>query len=180
MSNPTKHDIVKAYLEPVVIEMALDRLNFNFSPEAPDTVALLTDYSDRVVREFVNGDAELAYGFTILITKTYSAETDDLNLEAMNFAQALIDWMAEQNREHNLPDFGEGYESERIEPLQNMPNLAAVNAEEGLARYQIQGRILYRQLGDFSQEPSPSPDDGMDGGSFSPWTNDRQYDGGSF
>ena len=172
----TKHEIVKAWLEPVITEMALDRLNFNFSPESPDTVAIITDYSDRIVRRFINDDVEMAYGFTVLITKTYSSEADDLNLEAMNFAQGLIDWMDEQNRTQAFPDLGEDTEVESIEPLQNMPNLAGVNAEEGLARYQVQGRILYRQYAN----DTPVPERGMDGGSFNPWTSIGHYDGGDF
>ena len=64
----------------------------------------------------------------------------------MNLGQAFMDWVEAQEKEGNYPDFGEGCEMERIEVLQNMPNLASVNAEEGVARYMIQGRITYREI----------------------------------
>lgn len=141
----TKHEAMKAYFEPKVTELVGNILNFNFSPESPDSFTLLTNYSDKVIKKFVTGDARKAYGFTILIIKNYSTSGDDLNLECMNFAQEFMDWIETQNEKRIYPDFGENNEIEKIEVLQNMPNLAGVNAEEGLAKYMIQGRVLYRE-----------------------------------
>ena len=141
----TKHEAMKAYFEPKVTELVGNILNFNFSPESPDSFTLLTNYSDKVIKKFVKGDARKAYGFTILIIKNYSTSGDDLNLECMNFAQEFMDWIETQNEKRIYPDFGENNEIEKIEVLQNMPNLAGVNAEEGLAKYMIQGRVLYRE-----------------------------------
>lgn len=139
----TKHDAVRAYFEPKAKELAGSILNFNFSPGSADSFGLVTNYADKVVKEFINGDARKAYGFSILITKCFSTYEDDLNLEAMNFAQAFMDWLDEQNRKKEYPDFGSDCEIEKIEALQNMPNLAGINAEEGYARYMVQCRILY-------------------------------------
>ena len=141
----TKHEAMKAYFEPKVTELVGNILNFNFSPESPDSFTLLTNYSDKAIKKFVTGDARKAYGFTILIIKNYSTSGDDLNLECMNFAQEFMDWIETQNEKRIYPDFGENNEIEKIEVLQNMPNLAGVNAEEGLAKYMIQGRVLYRE-----------------------------------
>ena len=59
----TKHDAVKAYFEPKVIELAGDLLRFNFSPESLDSVALVTNYSDRQIRKYVRVGAEKEYSF---------------------------------------------------------------------------------------------------------------------
>lgn len=139
----TKHDAVKAYFEPKVIELAGDLLRFNFSPESPDSFALVTNYSDRQIRKYVRVGAEKEYGFTIIITKQYSTDADDLNLEAMNFAQAFMDWIDAQGKAKNYPAFPENCQVKRMEVLQNMPNLAGINAEEAMARYMIQCRIVY-------------------------------------
>ena len=61
----------------------------------------------------------------------------------MNFAQALMDWIEEQNRKENFPEFPENCQIKKIETLQNMPNLSGINGEQSLARYMIQGRVLY-------------------------------------
>lgn len=139
----TKHDAMKAYFEPAVNELAGIILNFNFSPDSPDSITFLTDYSDKVIKRYVRVGAEKTYGFTILMTKMYSTNTDDLNLEAMNFAQGVMDWVDEQNHIKQFPDFGERCTVKKIENLQNMPNLADVNPEEGIARYMIQCRVIY-------------------------------------
>ena len=82
-----------------------------------------------------------------VIVRLYSTEPlDQLNIEAMELGQTFMDWIEEQNREGNYPDLGENCEIERMEIQQDMPSLASVNAEEGLARYMIQGRILYNEL----------------------------------
>lgn len=141
----SKHQIMKEYLEEIAMEAASGTVTFNFSDESPDSMAILTNYSDRVIRRFITGECEKEYGFAIVITKQYSSETDDINLEAMDFAQAVVERLHEKDRLKDYPDFGEDCEVLSIEPLQNMPNLAAVNAKEQLARYQVQGRVRYRE-----------------------------------
>lgn len=141
----TKHEIMKAYLEPKIIEIADTVLHFNFSPESPDSISIITRYSDHVVRRFITDEAEKEYGFSVIIVKAYSQDTDDVNIEAMNFAQAFMDWLDEQNAAKNFPDFGEGTEVLSIDNLQNMPNLSGISQDGSLARYQVQGRVLYRE-----------------------------------
>lgn len=139
----TKHDAMKVYLEPKIVELVGNTLNFNFSPESPDEFSLLTEYSEKVVKKFVDGNIRKSYGFAIIVIKHYSTVKDDLNLECMNFVQEFMDWMEEQNKKENYPDFGSNCKVEKIEVLQNMPNLSGINTEEGLAQYMIQGQVLY-------------------------------------
>lgn len=141
----SKHDAVKAYFEPKIEELAGSMLNFNFSPESPDKFSFITNYSDKVRKSYITGDKEKEYGFSIIIVKPYSSDEDDLNIEAMNFAQAFMDWLDEQSDKGEYPDFGEKCTIEKMENLQNMPNLSGVNYEAGLARYMIQARIIYRE-----------------------------------
>ena len=141
----SKHDAVKAYFEPKIEELAGSMLNFNFSPESTDSISLITNYSDKVRKKYITGDVQKEYGFSIVIVKEYSSEVDDLNLEAMNFAQAFMDWLDSQNEMKEYPDFGENCTIEKMENLQNMPNLSGINAEAALARYMIQARIIYRE-----------------------------------
>ena len=141
----TRHDEITQFFKPKIEELAGTMLNFNFSPEAPESISLITNYSDKIRKRYITGDCEKEYGFSIIIVKPYSSDQDDLNLEAMNFAQAFMDWLDEQNKERKFPDFGENCTVERIENLQNMPNLSGVNYEEGLARYMIQAKIIYKE-----------------------------------
>lgn len=141
----TKHEAVKAYFEPKILEIVKKKLSFNFSPESNDSISLITNYSDKVVKKFITGKVQKQYGFTIIIVKSYSSDEDDLNIEAMNFSQEFMDWIDTQNKKKEFPDFGENCTIEKIENLQNMPNLAGVSEKESLARYMIQARILYTE-----------------------------------
>lgn len=140
----TKHDAMYAFFSPKIEELLKNVLKFNFSAESKDTVAFTTQYSDKIRRRFVRA-VEKEYGFAIVITKSYSTEDDDLNLQAMNFAQAFMDWVDEQDKMKNYPEFPESCQITRLETLQNMPNLAGVNIKEGLARYMLQCRLIYRE-----------------------------------
>lgn len=139
----TKHDAMKQFFEPKVLELVGDLLHFNFSPESDDSIAFVTNYSDKIRKKYVRYGAEKEYGFTIIITKSYSVDGDDLNLEAMNFAQAFMDWLDDQDKKGNYPVFPDNCQIKKMENLQNMPNLAGVNMEAGLARYMIQCRLIY-------------------------------------
>lgn len=139
----TKHDAIKDFFEPKVLELAGDLLGFNFSPDSPDAISLLTNYSDKIRKKYIRIGAEKEYGFTIIITKDYSISHDDLNLEAMNFAQAFMEWLDNQNREKKFPDFGPQCQVKKMENLQNMPNLAGVNPDTNTARYMMQCRVIY-------------------------------------
>lgn len=142
----TKHEAVKEYFEEKVQELVGNVLGFNYSPEEIETAAIIPQYSERDLREYINGDRQRAYSFAFVIVRLYSTEPIDLlNLEAMNLGQAFMEWIEQQDREKNYPDFGPACEIEKMEVLQNMPNLATVNAQEGTARYMIQGRIVYRE-----------------------------------
>lgn len=141
----TKHDAMKKYFEPWVEEKVEDLLNFNFSPESRDTVSFITNYAGKTVKQFIRGSSRKEYGFSIIIVKSYSLDSDDLNLQAMNFAQAFMDWLEEQNRKRIFPEFPENCRVLKIENMQNMPNLVGINAEASLARYMVQCRLIYEE-----------------------------------
>ena len=138
----TKHDAMMEFFKPKIEELAGQLPGFNFSSSDPDAVAFVTNYSDKIRKKYVRA-AEKEYTFSVIITKPYSGNTDDANLEAMNFAQAFMKWLDEQNNARNYPKFPENCQIKKMENLQNMPNLAGVNMQEGLARYMIQCRLIY-------------------------------------
>lgn len=139
----TKHDVMMEYFEPKVTELIGDTIKFNFSPNSSDKITFVTNYSDKVRKKYIRVGAEKEYGFTILITKSYSQDDDDLNLEAMNFAQAFMDWLDEQGEQKQFPNFGDKCQVKKMETLQNMPNLAEIDMENGVARYMLQCRVIY-------------------------------------
>ena len=142
----TKHDAVTAFFQPKAEEQAGQYLEVNNSDDYSG-ISLVTNYSDKLLKKYLWG-SEKEYGFSIIIVQPYSTDTDDLNLTAMNFAQAFMDWLEEQNKKRNYPEFPNSCQIKKMETLQNMPNLAGVNVKEGMARYMVQCRIVYFEKGD--------------------------------
>ena len=138
----TKHDAMKAYFEPKIVELFGIPSGFNFSADTTESASFITNYSDKAIKKYVRS-AEKEYGFSIIVVKPFSPYGDDLNLNAMNFAQAFMDWIEEQNRKRIFPEFPVNCQIKKIETLQNMPNLSGINEEQCLARYMIQGRVIY-------------------------------------
>lgn len=139
----SKHDAMVAYMSPKVEELAGRLLNFNVSPGEEGNISFLTNYSDKIRKKYIRVGAEKEYGFTVVLTRTFSDGTDDLNLDAMNFAQEFMDWIDEQDKKKNYPDFGDKCQIKKIENLQNMPNLASVDWENMIAQYMLQCRVIY-------------------------------------
>lgn len=140
----TKHEAMKAYVEGKVAELAEGMMSFNFANDTLFSISFLTNYSGKVVKKYVRA-ADKEYGFSILATWPYSTETDKLNMQAMDFVQNFMDWIEEQNRKRNFPDFGRECQVKKIENLQNMPSLAAVDWENMRAQYVIRCRVLYHE-----------------------------------
>lgn len=138
----TKHEIMVDYVKDKIEELCDGILTFNYADGEAHSVSFLTNFSGKVVKRYVRA-ADKEYGFTILITWHYSSELDDMNLQAMNLGQMFMDWIDEQNRKKNFPNFGKNCQVKKIENLQNMPNLATVDWESGVAQYQIPCRVLY-------------------------------------
>lgn len=139
----TKHDAMVAYMSPKVQELVGRLLNFNVSPGKEGNISFLTNYSDKLRKKYIRVGSEKEYGFTIVITRTFSDGTDDPNLDAMNFSQGFMDWIDEQDKKRIFPDFGEKCQVKKIENLQNMPNLASVDWENMIAQYMLQCRVIY-------------------------------------
>lgn len=139
----TKHDAMMEYFKPKIEELAGGNLSFNNSQEEPDTFSLITNYSDKVRKQYIRTGTEKEYAFTIVIVKAYSTYADDLNLESMNFAQSFVEWLETQNKKKNYPKFPNNCQMRKMECLQNIPNLAGINSQAGIARYMIQCRLIY-------------------------------------
>lgn len=142
-NKKTKHDAIHEFFGEKIKEIAEGVLNFNFSPEEAEHISLVTNYSGNIRKKYVRIGAEKEYGFSIIVVKPYSTDEDSMNLEAMNFAQYLSDWVEEQNRQKNYPAFPENCQIKKMEVLQNMPNLVGINYKERMARYMVQCKINY-------------------------------------
>lgn len=120
-------------------------LYFNNTQEIADTSSVNTVYSDYAVQEYTCGNSDREFVFAIKQMKQYdSAGTSGINRQTMEEVQAFMDWIDEQNKKRNFPEFPGNCFVYKIENLQNMPEIAGTN-DQGLAEYMFQCRVCYTE-----------------------------------
>ena len=108
---------------------------------------LVTSQIDRAQdKEFVDGSVLHKVIFTIFDFRSISFNAlvqtmvqKDQNLENLLKVQELIDWISEQNKAGNFPDFGEKYKVEKITTpylTPSTPSITMAPAPE-LAKYSV-------------------------------------------
>lgn len=107
--------------------------------------SLITEFNDAVVQRFVSGAADKQYTFTVSMVLTWSSGFDSINETALKAGSAFLDWIDQQFKRQNVPDFGTSATITNIEALQNMPSLALVDQDARLAKYTFSARISYRE-----------------------------------
>ena len=81
-------------------------LYFNKTQEIADTSSVNTVYSDYAVQEYTCGNSDREFVFAIKQMKQYdSAGTSGINRQTMEEVQAFMDWIDEQNKKRNFPEF---------------------------------------------------------------------------
>lgn len=116
---------------------------FNATPYISGVAALNSVPTDRVKRTFINGNKEKELIFAIdMVTDYDGTGTSTINLDAIDEVSHFCDWLDEQDKVKNYPDFGEKNTIKKVEVLNNVPSVL-VNNEQQLAKYQFQVRIDY-------------------------------------
>lgn len=91
---------------------------------------------------YIDGTEERRYRFQLRIMTVWSSGYDPVNEAAEAFAASWQDWVSEQNRLGNLPDFGDSPVLS-VEPEYGVPALNFVYQDDGLAEYLIQAVVTY-------------------------------------
>ena len=128
-------------------------LYFNFINAESDSNQFVTQGNDRYVsRRFVDGSILKVYSFTIITFKSAadiavvkSVGYPNENISDMSDIQALIDWIKEQQKLHNYPDFGADCRIDDIDTTTDNPSFDGVNDEVSppLAIYSVTIEIQY-------------------------------------
>lgn len=112
-------------------------LNIDYSGEKPIHYSIDTmPVADPVVRKYSDGGTLRQQAFAFTSTEFYSEDIID-QINACGFYEQLEEWIEIQSKKGNLPS---------IKGIQSMEVLSPgylFDAEQGIARYQIQCRILY-------------------------------------
>ena len=116
---------------------------FNFLSGDPDSYAFVPSAAEAVVKRYINGSARKRYDFAFQLMRPMSQTTDNVNLESMYIMRQWQEWIDEQERTGNYPDFGPACSDYRLENLSNGPQLAMSYTEDQMAKYQFMATLYY-------------------------------------
>lgn len=133
--------------------LAKNDVFFNFAQEQDENKQIVTQATDKALeRPYIDGSVLKQYTFTLIdyrsivyqalaTTIAYSNE----NVDEMFDVQSIIDWVDEQEDNHNYPNFGEDCVIDEIHALTDSPNLNGVDKDTtpNLAKYSIAIRVIY-------------------------------------
>lgn len=128
-------------------------LYFNFINAEDDTNQIVTQTQERYAsKRFVDGSVMKVYSFTIILYKS-TADIAVVKLEGypnenisdMSDIQALIDWIREQDKVHDYPDFGEDCIIDEISTTTENPSFDGIDDQVSppLAIYSVTIEIQY-------------------------------------
>lgn len=128
-------------------------LYFNFINAKDDTNQLFTESTDTYSNKpFIDGSVEKIYTFTILTFKSAAdiavvkqSGYENENLSDMSDIQKLIEWIAEQNKLRNFPNFGEDCIIDSISTTTDAPKFEGIDEQiiPPLAVYSTSIQIKY-------------------------------------
>lgn len=134
-------------------DIANSELYFNFINAQDDNKQIITESNEKFSnRTYIDGSVLKQYTFTLIDFKSITDSAlvliqnyQNENVVDVSDVQALINWVNNQNKLRNFPDFGEDCEIQSIETTSENPNFEGVNTEVTpiLAMYSISIRIEY-------------------------------------
>ena len=117
-------------------------LYFNFSPAEEGVTSVASISGETVLKRYFGGWALKQYDFGVVQFKPINTDVPNNsdNAAEMYDVDLLMDWIKEQNRLRNFPNF-EGCTIQRVEVLNNMP--VVTGQDDEVARYMCQCRVTY-------------------------------------
>ena len=131
-------------------------LYFNFINAENNTNQFVTQTSERYAsRQYVDGSILKIYSFTIILYKS-AADTAVVKLDGypnenvtdMSDIQLLIDWIRQQDKSHNYPDFGDNCIIDSITTTTENPRFDGIDDQvtPPLAIYSVTIEINYLDI----------------------------------
>lgn len=118
-------------------------LYFNSMVDQIGNTAVQTVYGETWEKKYVRGRGIKQWDFAVVKIAQADTGTSDINADETQAVQDFMDWIDAQNAAENFPDFFPGIVLS-IENLQNMPNFAGIDNNEGTVKYMFQCRVRYQ------------------------------------
>ena len=138
-----KHTILKEWVNQFLVDknLSFETIEMNLGARA-----LVPNYGDFLVKQDVLGNKYKEYTFAFVGCELIDYGTSATNENNMNLFDEFNEWIEEQERNKNYPDFGAT--EYKLEPLQNMANIAQYDEASQLAKYMLLCKISYTEKGE--------------------------------
>ena len=128
-------------------DLIREPLLFSFLSEVDGAVSMSPIQGEAVIKRYMDGSSVRAYDFAIQRLARLSDTTDDTNTQNMYIQRQWADWIKDQQRIGNFPNFGSRCADYSLELLSNMPILSE-QYPNGMGKYQFFARLNYREESD--------------------------------
>lgn len=134
-----KHKIMQEYVQQFLTD---NYLYYHSADVYPNARMIVPQYGEFTLKTDIVGNKYKRYTFAFVGYEQLDNGTSDVNADTMNKFDLFNEWVLEQEKDKNYPDFGENVTDYEIKPLQNMANLALVD-EQGIAKYMLAIQLNY-------------------------------------
>ena len=117
-------------------------LFFNSMVDQIGNTSVQTVSGETWEKKYVRVHGIKQWDFAVVKIAQADTGTSDINADETQAVQDFMDWIDEQNKAGNFPDFSPS-KVLSIQNLQNMPNFAGIDNNEGTAKYMFQCRVRY-------------------------------------
>ena len=135
----SKHQIMQEWVQEFLDD---NYLYFETADAYPNVRTLVPNFGDYVNKTDITGAKYKSYSFVFIGYETLDYGTSDVNIRNLEVFDAFQEWLEEQKKNRNFPDFGDKCSDYDIIILQNMANIATISADN-LAKYMFGARIDY-------------------------------------
>lgn len=119
---------------------------FNFLELYAGSYAVVPISAEAIVTPYIDGSAYKKYDFALQTMQPLSQTTDSVNTDVMLLCREWQDWIDEQERQGNYPNFGDKCFGYRLLNGSNMPQLAMAYTEEQMAKFQLVTVLYYTEV----------------------------------
>ena len=135
----SKHQIMQEWVQEFLED---NYLYFETADAYPNVRTLVPNYGDYINKTDITGAKYKSYSFVFIGYETLDYGTSDVNIRNLEVFDKFQEWLEEQKKIGNFPDFGDKCSDYDIIILQNMANIATISADN-LAKYMFGARIDY-------------------------------------
>jgi len=121
-----------------------DALLMGYLAQRPGACAIipLPTGESGVGKRYINGDRITRYDFMLQVMFPFSETTDSVNADNFFTQRQWMDWIDEQERIGNYPDFGPDCSEYELRNMAGGPQLSQVY-DDGMAQYQFPASLIY-------------------------------------